>query len=286
MASVGAFAALEDNGFTDDLELFGGASAGSGLAALLACGHTAKECKDIEDSTDFAQFLDGGRISRQLWNLYWYNGMNPGTYMRNFFDQKIEAKIGCKNATFAQMHAKTKKELVIVATSYKTHKRFVYSIDNTPDTPIADAIRASSALPIVFTPFPGPVDESGEPDIQVDGGVCDNFPMDLSDDVRKDGAHHLDPFALGIDLIVPEPDLSWASVKKDGLIAYITGIVNTSIDQVTTLRLRQGVGAADKRRKIQVPIHGIGTADFKLTQAQKNLLYSSGYTAGTNFITE
>jgi NTE family protein len=62
---------------------------------------------------------------------------------------------------------------VVVAYDVKAHRRVAFGTDLAPDVPLADAVAASSCIPLVFRPYP--IDGT----LYVDGGVASGTHADL-----------------------------------------------------------------------------------------------------------
>jgi predicted patatin/cPLA2 family phospholipase len=77
-----------------------------------------------------------------------------------------------KNATFRDVHQRTGKFLGIVATDVYKAKPMYFSHLDTPNVSIIDAVRASSAIPIVFPPVW--INDS----MFVDGAISDPNPVE------------------------------------------------------------------------------------------------------------
>lgn len=73
--------------------------------------------------------------------------------------------------TFLDLSKKTGMNLVICATHITSSQSVYFSVDNTPNVLVSDAILASMAIPWFFKPV-----KIGD-DLYVDGGVSDNVPF-------------------------------------------------------------------------------------------------------------
>ena len=75
--------------------------------------------------------------------------------------------------TFLELSKKTGINLIICATHLATMEAAYFGVDTTPHVLVMDAVRASAAIPWVFTPV-----RIGE-ELYVDGGVSNNVPVDV-----------------------------------------------------------------------------------------------------------
>ncbi len=85
-------------------------------------------------------------------------------------EELIEAALGC-NITFKELHERTAKKLVVVATAVTSKKAVYLSMDDHPDMSINVAIRMSCGVPVLYDcmRYGG--------DLYVDGGVTDHFAV-------------------------------------------------------------------------------------------------------------
>jgi NTE family protein len=195
IAYCGALQELADRGALDLLKRTAGTSSGAITACLLSIGYTPKELASIISRTDFAAFNDGrgafvGGMIRTRRHLGWYKGRSFLIWL----EKMIATKTGNARITFADLGkladaSPTMHELVVVATCLNRQESIVFSRYTFPNMAIADAVRASMAIPLYFEPMI--IDETGQPIpsrkhrpehlVCVDGGFTDNFPIRVFD---------------------------------------------------------------------------------------------------------
>jgi NTE family protein len=84
------------------------------------------------------------------------------------------------NVTFEEHFRWFKKKLLVTGTNLRTGTTQLFSVDETPHFPVADAIRISMSLPWVFKPYViTRREDSTDPPcgVYVDGGVWNNLPF-------------------------------------------------------------------------------------------------------------
>jgi NTE family protein len=198
IAYCGALMELEEQGYLASVTRVAGTSSGAITASLLSVGYTPQEIYDIIGETNFGKFNDGGGIfiggfHRLKKKLGYYKGKKFLEWLQNL----IEAKTGNRNFTFADLEARATstrfnnpyKHLVISATSLNHQQALFFSFHTYPNMRIADAVRASMAVPYYFEPLI--IDAQGksvafkemkpEDHICVDGGFVTNFPIYIFD---------------------------------------------------------------------------------------------------------
>ena len=174
VAYAGMVEALHDAGVLDGLRGFAGTSAGSIGAALLAAGFTAAEVAAELRATDFRAFLDssGSRLvdlSRLFAQFGWYDSAGLGRTV----DALLEKKTGVPNVTFAELHARTGKELRVTAVCVNTGEQLYFDRVRSADLAVSRAVQASAAIPFFFRPVA--LDDGR---VYVDGSLARWLPMD------------------------------------------------------------------------------------------------------------
>jgi len=113
-------------------------------------------------------------------------------------------------ATFEEHYQSFGAKLAVTGTNLETSKSHIFSSDTTPRFLVADAVRISMSLPIVFKPFILKTDEDvnrvknpSEPlrdhylrGVWVDGGLFNNLPLHVFDNEEPRGS----PKTLGLRL--------------------------------------------------------------------------------------
>jgi predicted acylesterase/phospholipase RssA len=103
-------------------------------------------------------------------------GLFKGQRLEEHIEALLFQATGVEHVTFRQLRElRPDVALRLTATSI-THQRVTYfDVDATPDLAVARAVRASSAVPLLFAP----VEIDGE--LFVDGGLLKNLPYDAFD---------------------------------------------------------------------------------------------------------
>lgn len=265
-AYAGALQVLHAAGGLDGVERVGGTSAGSITALLVALGYPPQEITDIILALDFEQFRDGTFLTdaERLFEEYGWYPANTATCL---FECLVERRLGDRRATFADLHARVAddpafRDLYVVSTDLDHRNWTVFSHESPEhaDLPLAEAVRASMAIPFYFTAQ----DIGG--DVFVDGGVLLNYPIRLFD--RQDPKSATLGFFLGS---------LHGEEAVDDFEQYTVGVFETLLAiQIDDLCADED----DVRRSVFIDPLGIATTDFGLTTEQKCALIRSG-AAGT-----
>jgi predicted acylesterase/phospholipase RssA len=139
-------------------------------------------------------------------------GFFSGTTARRFLAELIAYKMPLRNGTpqynaSFRDHARWfRNKLVVTGTNLESEKSGLFSVDTTPNMPVADAVRISMSLPLVFKPLVirpehfGPIDL---PDwlegVWVDGGYLNNLPLHVFDH-EPNALRHTLGLRLGLDV--------------------------------------------------------------------------------------
>ncbi|RZJ68083.1 MAG: patatin [Flavobacterium sp.] len=192
-AHIGVLKVLEDNGVK--IDFIGGTSMGAIIGGLYASGYNARQIDSIFRSTDFDQLL-GDYIPRSSKNFYGKRNDEiyalslpfqkfrigiPRSYSKGLYNYNLISRL-----THNVRHIRDFNNLPIpflcIATDIETGQEVLLNKGYLPQ-----AIRASAALPTVFSP----VELDGR--LLIDGGVTNNYPID---EVRKLGADII----IGVDV--------------------------------------------------------------------------------------
>ena len=146
-----------------------------------------KSVLQLEKEPDSSLLLMLDYLPQAFIYLFADLGLFHGKKARDIFDEEIANAMGQsgKNVTFKQ-HSEHKgfKKLVVTGTNLTTGKTVLFSADETPDFPVADAVRISMSLPFIFKPYVIDERRKGFPPcgVYVDGGVFNNSPLHAFDD--------------------------------------------------------------------------------------------------------
>lgn len=304
IAYVGAMQALNTKAILPNIERVGGTSAGAIYATILALNYSGDETQQLLWNLNFHNFLDDswGIIKdskRLLKDFGWY----IGDYFRKWIGERIRAKTGDSESTFADLEAQKEKKgfrsLYLIGTNLSTGFSEVFSAEHTPDIRVADAVRISMSFPLFFAAKRNP-----RGDVYVDGGVLDNYPIKLFDRKKyvASASHRLLPdYYARINKEMGQSERSTSSYvfntetlgfrlsSKDKIslfrdhtaavahpiqdfFDYAKSLIETFIDAQTNTHLHSD----DWQRTIYIDTMGVGTLEFSLLDDRKKELFASG----------
>ena len=259
-----AYLYLEKLGLTKQMKNFAGCSSGSIIASLLAMGMSPSRVNEHTNALNFSKLVNLG--ARSIVRLGRKAGACKGKELANWIQKMFKEAAGDANITFGQLHEKTGGRLVIAAV--RLHENRVVYLDyvSEPDMPIWLAVRASCAIPFVYTP----VKYKGE--YYVDGGLLDPLPIKAFH-YENDSVDMINPRTIAF-LAINE-GVSVFQRKKDSSVAQIASI----LDCVISRSHQTMMDAQDWARTIVIDCGKISSLDFGINKEQKNVLLERAHTA-------
>jgi NTE family protein len=299
---AGAVAAITDAGYRP--QRISGTSAGALVGAIAAAGAQGTRLGDIMRRLDFhavadrhglgrlplvgpgLALLSGTGLYRGEYLLEWITDELAALGVHTWRDlrlddpalppeQRYRLVVTCSDLTLGQL------------VRFPWDYRGVYGLD--PDSqPVAEAVRASMAIPFLFEPTTLTHADPAMTSTLVDGGLLSNFPIDSLD--RTDGAAPAWP-TFGVTI---------TTAPKRGIGDRVALFHTRMFDwpQPTALRLLEQllttmiVGRDQaylnrpwvRARTIHVSAGEVGLLDFGITQPRRDALYQRGYDAASAFL--
>lgn len=303
IAYVGAMDVLKRKGILDQIQRVGGTSAGAINATLFALGYTNAEQHRILSRLNFKNFLDDSwGVVRDTKRLIKKFGWYKGDFFHDWIAKLVKRKLGDPNATFADLRKAGKCNLYVYGTNLSTRFGEVFSNEHTPRTSIADAVRISMSIPLFFAAH-----RNQRGDIYVDGGLLNNFPVNLFD--REKYIHHArrpkmaretkyykkenrrflkkrpasSPYCYNRETLGFRLDTKQqigvfrhgAEPKHhevDDFFDYVKALISTIMESQSNSHLHSD----DWQRTIYIDTLGVSTTDFGISKAKKKKLRESG----------
>ena len=288
IALVGALLGFAERGYDRWVDV-AGSSAGSIVAAYLACGHDAYETEQLLRSAPYSRFEDfgpGGRVLGGGWNLLRRRGLARGEYLRRWLDEQLGGR------TFAAVSEHGRSHLKLIAADITRRALLVLPDDlgeyrprggDGPIDPdgfcIADAVRMSMSLPYFFEPVELVHHGTGNTSTIVDGAMLSSFPVWLFDVEERDPVRPT--FGLRVT------DTRGYGARGERRPARPVRPVKLGLDIFHTAieswdeRL---ISCSTRVRTCPVPTSGVGTTDFRLTPLQQTELVENGRRAARRFL--
>lgn len=298
IALAGATSALADAGYTFPrvAGTSAGAIAGAVLAALVRAGEPLSRAGEIARTLDYSRFRDRGAVGRLLgplgfladgFSLALESGIYEGKYLHDWLTGVLK-DLGVR--TFGDLREHDAGSALPVEDAYTlvvtasdlSRQRLVrlpwdyreYGLD--PDEMrVADAVRASAAIPFFFEP----VMMTGREGVStlVDGGLLSNYPISIFD--RTDGEQPRWP-TIGVRLTSRVGD--HPPVKSvSGPISLALGVIETTIEACQAQHIDEPCNVS---RSVFVDTSGVPATDFGITREQQEKLFRTGRAAAERFL--
>jgi NTE family protein len=301
---VGALKVLEERGILEGISRIGGTSAGAINAVLLGCDFTNAEQLAKLREMKFEKFLDdswgAARDTRRLMTEYgWYKG----DYFREWIGDLIAEKLGSPDVTFAEFKEATGKEIYLIGSNLSTGYGEVFSPEHTPGERVADAVRISMSIPLLFASI-----KNARGDVYVDGGLLRNYPVKLFDRMkyiaegdqaaaarstkyyddenekfltgvmkqRAPYVYNRQTLGFRLDSGAEIAALRYGNIRQvnqiDSIVDYAKALFMTALAAQENAHLHSD----DWHRTVYIDAKGVSSINFDLTKADQNKLLKSG----------
>lgn len=310
---IGALSVMERRWHWENVA---GTSAGSIVAACVACGMTATDVRAVLDQIDLSEMMDRGwegRLQRVLSRISLLRRITGlvtlpdlinvlrdfGIYQGKRFIEIVEENLPRDAQRFgdpqllwdpgAPKDSQYRYKLRVVASDVTANRMLILPQDirhfgRDPDElTVAEAVRMSMSIPVFFEPW-RLRDRHGREHLIVDGGILSNYPVWMFDAPPGEtpgwptfGFRLHDPGENLRDGRLPFPE----HVEEIGsFVQYMRGIWDTVFSAMD----RQYVSRRHWARTIAIDNLGVGTTEFDITEERKDALWASGVTSAEAFM--
>lgn len=261
LSGLGALKCIFDNNITNSFDILAGSSVGAIICFLLNIGYGPQDMYDILEQIDFTQLIKYIEPENLLLDpCFGISSPEPILFAIYKF---MKSKNINKNLTFSQLFNMTKKNLIITGTCLNDITIKYFSHTTTPDMQILKALRISISIPFIFRPY------QYESKLWVDGGVMNNFPIDLFNDRLNDVIGiYMDDIYNVIDEIEEIQDYFIRIFK-----CMFRGLNYNKIELF-------------KKYFIHIKTPGNYSTNWEITQQDKKMLFDEGYKQTMAYIDE
>lgn len=326
LAYLGALEILDEYKILQNIERVSGTSAGSISALVTSFGLSAKETQKVANTLDYSEipakngegdnedeniensksfsnlfnhtFEDLACVKRLLkqygWYTsdYFYNWLKK-TIQHEFIRKKADQTIINKNGlqTFQDFRNAGFLDLYISVTNVSKHNNEIFSIENHPDMPVADAVRISMSIPLYFQAI------SFNNNFYADGGITNSYPMEVFDSKQyikknKNFKNDINWETLGCHLMTSTKNEAEDCIpqksedKKDHDFNFIKYIEQLFITLLKSQEINYTHTPNLKARSAEISDCGISMIDFDIKpgDCKYNLLYNAGKKGMTEFL--
>ncbi|WP_054023504.1 patatin-like phospholipase family protein [Bacillus sp. FJAT-28004] len=278
IAFIGAIQVMEASGY--EWERLAGTSAGSVVAALLACGYSAGELVEIMYKLDYSRLL--GRtwvhslpiLGKALPLLF-----RSGIYLNTPLEERLTYWLNRKGvSTFGDL---PEGKLKIIASDISSGKMMVLPDDlsrygiSPSQFPIAAAVRMSTTIPYFFQPYRLRTKLKRKPFYILDGGLLSNYPIWLFD---VEGIPNWPTF--GFRLLGDRTETPFYEIR--GPISMFHAMFQTMLKAHD----QRHVDSHSERRTVFIPTGKVSATQFGLGAEDRDMLFHSGQNAARKFLAD
>jgi NTE family protein len=299
---AGAVAAMTDRGWAP--HRISGTSAGALVGAMAAAGARGEQLREITARLNFREVADPSGLGRvpvvgPVLAFLGGQGLYQGEWLHSWVEEELAA-LGVR--TFGDLRIddpalpRSQRYRLVVTCSDLTlgqlvrlpwDYRSVYGLD--PDRQsVADAVRASMAIPFLFKPTTLTNPRTDVTSTLVDGGLLSNFPIDSLD--RTDGREPAFP-TFGVTITTaPKPGIGdrvalfhsrWFDIPQPAPLRLLEQLITTMLLGRDQAVLNQPWVAA---RTIHIDAGAVGLLDFGISPERARALYDTGYAQAAEFL--
>lgn len=254
LGHYGVLDVLEKKGLLRHVKEYIGVSAGAMVGLSMMLGYTMQEILTLVTEFDFTVLQDP-ELVLDFFSTY---GMDSGEQLEKFVKSLLRVKGFSSETTFRDWAVQypTAPRLRCYATNLNTGQTKEFSVTTTPDVQFVYALRASMSLPLYFTPVKEP--ETGH--LLVDGGVIQNFPMNMLTEEEKEES-------LGVSFLYSTK----SAEEITDCIGYFTQLYNCGFNPRT-----YQVQEENKLRCILIPSSEMSAYNFDLSKEFREDLIELG----------
>lgn len=195
----------------DNLNYIIGVSGGAILAVMLAVKYSLESILYFCKNMSYEKIFDDNFIDN-IFDVFTTYGVDSGDKFLNIIKYLIKLKTGDENMTFESLYNYNKTNLIISGTCLDTKQLIYFERINYPNLTIAEAVRISASIPIVFKPY------KFNNKVYIDGGLLNCYPIDYFESVGLN-----DEIEHTVGLRISDKYNS----EFNDLITYIKSITNT-----------------------------------------------------------
>lgn len=250
---LGALQYAFEQNFFNNIDTYIGTSSGAVLCFLLSIGYTPTEIIVYLCVNRFFEKV----VHFNIVNMINDNGAITFAGFQEVLEKMTVSKIG-RLPTLKEVYEKYNKTLII--TTYNLSKQQVeyLSHENSPDLPCLVALRMSCNLPLIFERF------NYNNNFYIDGGLVDNFPIDL--------AYKMGKKSLGILI---DNTLEQNVTKYKNIVEYIYVLLSIPSKKYLEEKIKN---KPENSFVVELDCGNISNFDFSIDNIKKLDLFSTGYT--------
>lgn len=312
IAYLGVLDYLYHNSLMEHVTRVAGNSAGAITACITSFNLPFDNLKDIADTLDYKKIPQKTEIEELKWipeevkeilerlfgdincmfrlaNQYgWYSTEYFYSWIKEVIANQFDSNKKLPPYTFADFkNTSIHKnqipflDLYIVGTNLSMKTCEIFSYETTPDMEVAEAVRISMSIPLVFEAVKSDLNKEGSSKINIfcDGGVLNNYPIQLFDIIEYNTHPY---YGINLDTLGVRFLSDVKYTKIDNLLDYIRSLLYTSIFLQQEYYENNPI---NKERTIDIDPGGINPFNFNISLHDETyeFLYAQGYESVMDF---
>lgn len=278
-AYCGVIKELERRDMIKNFNKFSGSSVGAIFAVLLSIGFSADEILEIQNFE--LNIFNTYSYLFSFYNLWFYYGLFDTELLELQFRKFLQRKIN-PDITLKELFKKTKNELVIVSCCLNRKLAVYFHHSTFPSAKLIDVVMASISIPIFFKPKK--YGYFGTSDYYFDGGVVDNYPLWIFNDLNKLYSNDLsnidkkeiNELTLGVKLLNKNESNNFLVNNTRQNIKNIFNIFSCIIETLIMQIERSGISSSYIKQTIAIKEDTISTIDFSINKETIRFLIDTG----------
>ncbi len=292
---VGALEYLYEKGIIKNIKRVAGTSMGAITSCVLSFNVDFEEIKRVTNTINFKKVIFGNDNKKKtnklkcLWRLLNNYGLLSSKYfyiwIKDLIAEQFDQNLKQPPYTFAdfkntEIHKNKKPflDLYIIGSDITNTTQTIFSYETTPDMEVAEAVRISISIPLLFEAVI--IEEEGSKKVFSDGGVTKNYPINIFDDIDYDNNLTYTPNFETLGLKFKSRTVCYR--KTDNILQYLTNLAITANSVQNDI---YNTRYFDKKRTIEIDTKGVSPTNFDIKQNDEtyNFLYKQGYEAAKNY---
>lgn len=263
IAHIGVFRALFKAGILPCVKEVVGVSGGSLFGLLFVLGYKISEIEKLALELDFT--ILNTFEPETAFNFPFTYGLNSGQGLEKLVGSILRAKGYSTDLTFRQLASQCSRvSFRCYATELQTLRLREFSARRTPDASVLFAVRASMALPFIYTPVVDPVSKH----FLCDGGLLHNLPV-----VFLTPEEQAETWSVYFDSVQTKEE------KVENAFDYFQYIYTATTYMKTKPWVKRFA-----HQMIQVPIQLHTALDFGVTKEDRQILMDTAARATDTFL--
>lgn len=257
--ALGSLKCILDNNIGNLFETMAGSSVGAVICFLYNIGYGPKDIYDVLEQIDFTKLIKYIEPENLLVEpCFGISSPEPILHCIYSFMKKMNIN---KNITFAQLYSMTNTNLIITGTCLNDISIKYFSHTTTPNMQILKALRITISIPFIFRPY------QYDGKLWVDGGVMNNFPIDLFNNKLDD--------VIGIYM-----DDIYESVNEiEEIQDYFIRVFKCVFRGLNYNKIE-----LFKKYFVHIKTSSTHTTNWEITHDEKKMLYDEGYNQTQDYI--